>query len=60
MEENTLPNYCLTKTNGGKTRKQLQANSPKAKSAEFLSIESSILRNEILRNAPKATPFKIK
>ena len=46
MEENTVPNYCLTKTNGGKTKQQLQTNSPK-----FLSKP---------RNAPKTTPFKIK
>ena len=35
MEENTVLNYFLTKTNGGKTRKQqkLQTTGPKPKSA---------------------------
>ena len=50
MEENTVPNYCLTKTNGGKTRKQLQTNSPKPKFA----VESPN------RNDPKTTAFKTK
>ena len=54
MEENTVPNYCLTKTNGGKTKQQLQTNSTKAKS-QFLCLS-----HESSRNAPKATPFKIK
>ena len=49
MEENTAPNYCLTKTNGGKTRRQLQTNSPKPKFAVGTPC----------RNAPKATAFKI-
>ena len=46
MEENTVPNYCLTKTNGGKTKKQLQYNSPKVLF--------------ITRHAPKAAALKIK
>ena len=53
MEENTVPNYCLTKTNGGKIRKQLQTNSPTPKST--VEPESKFDRND-----PKATAFKSK
>ena len=52
MDENTVPNYRLTKTNGGKTNIQLQiqTNSPKAKSES----------EKMTRKNPKDAAFQIK
>ena len=50
MDENTVSNYHLTKTNGGKTNKQLQKNSPMAKPVDL----------KLARNNPKDAAFKIK
>ena len=49
MDENAVPNYWLTKTNGGKTSQQLQTNSLKPADVLYMA-----------RKSPKATAFKIK